>query len=631
MHIDQLLLQIAAVLLVGRLLARVVRWMGQPVVIAEIIAGIALGPSLLGLLAPGLMTSLFPQSSMNVLGTVAQLGLVFFMFLVGLEFDPRQLEGRMRAAVAISGAGIVVPLTAGIAVAMVLPASLTLPGVPLHSFALFVGVAMSVTAFPVLARILTERHLVKTPVGAMALAAAAVDDVAAWSLLALVAGIASASGMGGAVVTVGWTLVYAAVVWFLVRPLLHRLGPRQGNEVSVELMTVAVLLVVVSAYITEKIGIHALFGGFLMGAAMPRRGGLSSALAEKMEDFVTIVLLPLFFAYSGLRTQMGLLHNLEDIGLTLLLLAVAIVGKFGGSALAARLTGLGVRESAAIGILMNTRGLMEIVVLNVGLDLGVISERMFAMMVVVAVVTTWITTPLLRRVYSVEHIQPQAEKAPPAPAPAPVGGLLVCVADPQIAGPLARLAAALVRGRPGPVWVVHLRDIDRPRDYLRDATAPSEPLAEFERAAAPCGLSFEPIAFSSSRPGEDIVRIAALKSVQTVLLGTHRSTFGLESLRGVTGEVLDGTQAEVGILLDRGLEAVGRLALSGPPSSPLNALSARLEAGGAQRVGADEPVDLRLIAFHPMMRGPMGGELPEDGGASTLILRSAQVEPSSAG
>ena len=631
MHIDVLLIQIAAVLFVGRILARVAKRLGQPSVIAEIVAGIALGPSLLGALWPEAMAALFPADSLALLGTVAQLGLVFFMFLVGLEFDPRLLQGRARAALSISGAGIVVPLITGVAVASLLPADLTMPGVPHHSFALFVGVAMSVTAFPVLARILTERQLVRTPVGALALAAAAVDDVSAWCLLAMVVGIASASGLGGAALTVGLTVAYAAAVWFGVRPMLTRLSPRPGQEVSVDGITIAVLAVAVSALITEAIGVHALFGGFLIGAAMPRQGGLSTALTEKMEDFVTIVLLPLFFAFSGLRTEIGLLHGVEDWTWCLVLLVVATIGKFGGSALAAKLSGLGTRESAAIGVLMNTRGLMEIVVLNVGLDIGVISPRMFTMMVLVALVTTWITSPLLRRLYTREMVDAALPLAAPSP-PAALGlrGVLVSVSDAELAAPLLQLAAALTNTPDEPIWAVHLRPAERMHEYLRADDEQGGDLAvdAVERTVTTLGRPCEVLAFSSVNPDEDLVRVAALKGARLVLLGAHRGTFGDESLRGLAGAALTRCAGTVAIYHHRGLTQLRRaqIDMMTPHHVTLVQLTSRLHKAGVQvkPMGSppiDGPPDLLVRGHSPGDPDPVVGEV------SLLVVRGPALEP----
>jgi Kef-type K+ transport system membrane component KefB len=506
---------------------------------------------------------------------------------------------------------------------MVLPTSLSGSSVPVSSFALFLGVAMSVTAFPVLARILTERGLVRTRVGAMALAAAAVDDVAAWCLLALVVGIASATGALGALVTVGCALAYSAGIWLVARPLLARLGPRHGNEVSVELVAVAVLLVVGSAYLTEKIGIHALFGGFLIGAAMPRSGGLSAALSERLGDFVTVVMLPLFFAYSGLRTHVGLLATYEDWAITAVLFAVAIAGKFVGAGLAARLTGFGSREAVAIGVLMNTRGLMEIVVLNVGLDLGVIGDRMFTMMVLVALATTWMTSPLLRRAYPREVAG--AEVSAPIEQSSKPLGILIGVSDPRIAGPLALLAQAL-RSQDEPVWIVHLRPVERPHDYLR-ADDSDEQLTSSARAAELIGLEPELISFPSSEPGADLVRVAALKRVRLVLLGAHRSALIDDDLGGVAGEVLAQADATVGILDDRGLASIQtvRTDAFGEHSEAVRGLAERLRWGGAEvreMAPEDGPVDLKIRGYHrdaPPPRHPKTSLLlvrgPRAGGA----------------
>ena len=382
MHIVQLLVQMGTIVLVGRVLALGFRRMGQPAVIAEIVAGIALGPSLFGAVAPEGMKALFPAESMQVLSMIAQLGLVLFMFLVGLELDTRLLRGQGRTSVAISASGIVLPFVLGSALAVPLHAGLAPEGVPLLSFALFLGVAMSVTAFPVLARILTERRLIRTRIGAVALAAAAVDDVTAWCLLAGVVAVASASGAVPVAKTIALAVVYVVGMFKVVRPMLARIGPRAGASLSADLVAGVFLLLLGSAALTEWIGIHALFGAFCFGVVVPRRNALASVLVEKLEDLVTLLLLPTFFAYSGLRTQIGLLDGTSAWATCAVIVLVATVGKFGGTALAARLSGLDARSASAVGILMNTRGLMELVVLNIGLDLGVISPQLFAMMVV---------------------------------------------------------------------------------------------------------------------------------------------------------------------------------------------------------------------------------------------------------
>jgi Kef-type K+ transport system membrane component KefB len=554
-----LLLQLACILLASRLLTRVVAWMGQPSVIAEVVAGIALGPSLLGLLWPEAMNTLFPASSLGVLNLISQLGLVFFMFLVGLEFDPKLLQGRGASAILISNVSIVVPFAMGVGLAFAVHDQLAPETTDLPSFALFMGAAMSVTAFPVLARILTEKSLLSTKVGAISLACAAVDDVSAWCILAFVVAFASSAGVSSAVVTAVLAFIYVAIMLFVVRPLLARQGPKAGQDISSELVSLIFLGLLVSAMVTEWIGIHALFGGFLMGSVMPRDRGFTHALAAKIEDFVTIVLLPLFFACSGLRTQIGLVSTWADALTCVGIIFVACLGKFGGSAVAARLTGMSWRESGAIGILMNTRGLMELIVLNIGLDLGVISPRLFTMMVIMALVTTWITSPLLEWIYPREKML--AEVLTPPSAAQTVYRCMICIADPAIAPAMVRLAHNLRLDPREALLALHLLPADRPSVYLRVQADPEDPQAldAVGTCAEELGIQVENLAFASSSPAEDICRVAEEKEVPLLLLGTHRSLLGRDLLGGIVGKVLADSPCDVGILVDRGLEKVEKV------------------------------------------------------------------------
>lgn len=396
-----LLAQIAAIILVSRALGVITRWLGQPLVMAETVAGIFLGPSLLGQLSPRAMEALFPASSLGVLKTLSQLGLVLFMFLVGLELDPKLLRERRRASVLISHASIFVPFCLGLGAAWWLHARYAPSGVAFLPFALFLGTAMSVTAFPVLARILTERNLMQSKVGAIAIACAAVDDVTAWCMLAFVVAITRARALAEAGLTAGLAIAFSLFLLLVARPLLKKLGERAEARggVSRAMVVFVLFLLMISAGVTELIGIHALFGAFLFGAVLPREGGVAKALAEKLEAVAVLLLLPLFFAFSGLRTRMGLVSGVAEWGVVLAIIALATLGKFGGSTLAARVSGLRWREASAIGVLMNTRGLMELIVLNVGMDLGVISPTMFTMLVIMALVTTFATTPILHWVY----------------------------------------------------------------------------------------------------------------------------------------------------------------------------------------------------------------------------------------
>jgi Kef-type K+ transport system membrane component KefB len=409
----RLLLQMASIILVSRLIHAGLRRIGQPLVIAEVIGGILLGPSLLGLVWPDAMVGLFPKSSMPALGLLSQVGLVLFMFLVGLELDSKLLRGKTRSSVIISQTSIIFPFLLGLGAAFWLFDSYAPDGVALLPFALFMGIAMSITAFPVLARILTERGMFSSKVGAISIACAAVDDVAAWCLLAFVVAISRAHGVTSAAWTTGMALAFVGIMFFVVRPLLRRAGERvaASGGLTPTLTAATLLLLILSATVTEIIGIHALFGAFLFGALVPKEGGLAEALAKKVETVAVVMLLPLFFAYSGLRTEIGLLDDPSDWLVAGAIILLATLGKFGGATLAARFTGLNWRESSAVGVLMNTRGLMELIALNIGMDLGVISPTLFTMLVIMALVTTFATSPVVRWVYPLSE-QTKTDAAP---------------------------------------------------------------------------------------------------------------------------------------------------------------------------------------------------------------------------
>jgi Kef-type K+ transport system membrane component KefB len=393
----QVLLALTAVVVVGRVLGRVFRAIGQPAVIGEVVGGIMLGPSLLGHVAPGLSQVILPPTVAPFLGVIAQLGVILYMFLTGVELNPQLLRGQLRATVAIAQTSIAVPFVLGAVLAVYLHPRFSSSGVPFTNFALFLGIAMSITAFPVLARILAERGMTHTPLGALALTCAAIDDVTAWCLLAFVVGVVQ-SRVESAVLVAALTLAFIGAMFLLVRPAFARLSASvdQGRPVQ-SAIAISLVSMLLAAMATNTIGVHALFGAFLLGAMIPHESRLARALKQALHDLVTILLLPAFFAYTGMRTRVGLLSGVYEWSICALIIIVATVGKFGGGAVAARVTGLGWRQAAGLGVLMNTRGLMELIVLNVGLDLGVISPTMFTMLVVMALVTTIATTPILQR------------------------------------------------------------------------------------------------------------------------------------------------------------------------------------------------------------------------------------------
>jgi Kef-type K+ transport system membrane component KefB len=390
-----LLLQIVVIVSAAKAFGYLIQKVGQPAVVGEMVAGVLLGPMFFGSWFPEVSGLLFPEASLSHIQYLSQLGLVLFMFTIGLDMDLNGLKKSSYQAVFISHASIVLPFALGVFLSFYLFEQFAPAGVSFLSFSLFMGVAMSITAFPVLARIVKERGLSQTFLGKMAITCAAVDDVTAWCILAGVVAVARA----GSSLSVGYillgTLVYVFLMFKVVRPFLEEKCKNQGSLP----LTLVFLLLLVSALVAELIGIHALFGAFLAGIILPEKSSLRKTLMQKVEDLTVILLLPLFFAYSGLRL------SLESEGWGMLwvpcvfIILAAVSGKFLGSSLAAKFSGLDWRTSLSLGTLMNTRGLMELVVLNIGLDLGVISHDIYAMMFFMAIFTTFMTGPVLKAIY----------------------------------------------------------------------------------------------------------------------------------------------------------------------------------------------------------------------------------------
>ncbi|HLO00132.1 MAG TPA: cation:proton antiporter [Pyrinomonadaceae bacterium] len=392
-----LLLQIIVIIILARSFAVLFRRIGQPPVMGEIVAGLVLGPSVLGWLSPPTLALLFPSASLTTLSLLSQVGVVLFMFVVGMELDIQYLRTKASAAIMISHASIVVPFLMGAALALFIYTPLAPAKTSFTAFALFMGIAMSITAFPVLARILEDRGLAKTNLGSTAIACAAVDDATAWCILAIVIAIVKSSGVTASLVTILLVLLFVGVLLFGLKPRIATLITTrvEKKEYGKGLLAGIVALVLACAWVTESLGIHALFGAFLAGIVMPPAAHLRSFLREKLESFSSAALLPLFFAFIGLRTEIRLLNDWAGWLMCLAIIVVAVAGKLGGSMLMARWTRMSWRDSLAIGVLMNTRGLIELVILNIGYDLGILSARIFVMMVIMALVTTFMTAPLL--------------------------------------------------------------------------------------------------------------------------------------------------------------------------------------------------------------------------------------------
>ncbi|MES2556162.1 MAG: cation:proton antiporter [Bacteroidota bacterium] len=441
-----LLLQIITIIVAARILGFFCRKIGQPSVIGEIIAGIVLGPSLFGMYFPEFSGFLFPKESLGNLQFLSQIGLILFMFVVGMELDLNVLRKKANDAVVISHASIIFPFTLGVGLAYFVYEAFAPNNINFLSFALFIGIAMSITAFPVLARIVQERGLTKTKLGAIAITCAAADDITAWCILAAVIAIVKAGSILSALYIILAAILYVFLMLKVVRPFLKRLGEKYSSKESLSKPVVAIFFItlIISSYLTEVIGIHALFGAFMAGVIMPSSLSFRTIFIEKIEDVALVLLLPLFFVFTGLRTHIDLLNDWSLWGIAAIIIAVAVIGKFLGSALAARFVGQSWRESLIIGALMNTRGLMELVVLNIGYDLGVLSDEIFTMLVLMALVTTFMTGPLLDLInWLMPEKDTQMEQQ--ATANSTKYTILVSFGSPERGRTLLRLANSFIR------------------------------------------------------------------------------------------------------------------------------------------------------------------------------------------
>jgi len=403
----QILLELIIILLVVQVCGYLCRRIGQQWVIGEILAGLALGPSLFGALFPGLNKLVFPVSVLPTLQTLGDIGLVLYMFSLGARLDTHLMVGQSRKAVIASLSGVALPLLLGVSLAFFLYPGLAGVKATQFSFLLLVGTAMAITAFPVLARLLTDKQMLGTKIGTLALTCAAVGDVLAWCLLALVIAVVHGGGVLNTGFTVGFTILFIGVMLAVVRPLLSWATRRIHSPQVLVVFTMILLLL--SAYTTNAIGIHPVFGAFLMGIILPRRAFFIEHV-RSIDRVNNELFLPLFFVYSGLRTQIGLIHSPLLWLICLLVVVVACAGKLVGSTLSVRWMGESWRDALSLGVLMNTRGLVELIVLNIGLDLGVLSPTLFAMLVIMALVTTMMASPLLSLLGHRDQSRPSTER-----------------------------------------------------------------------------------------------------------------------------------------------------------------------------------------------------------------------------
>ena len=616
-------LAVGVIIAVSRLLGLAFRRWRQPQVVGELVAGLLLGPSFFGWVAPAPFAALFPSDVLPFLKLLSDYGIVFFMFLIGLELDPNLLRDRGRAATAISTASIAVPLFLGGLLALLLYDSLAPVGVPRSTFAVFFAVAMAITAFPVLARILIERDLLRSQVGAMTLTCAAVNDLSAWCLLAAVLAMARSGTTAAAAGIVVAAAAYVTVMFMVVRPLGQRLEIiyRSRGGLTQNLLATVFLLLFASALAAHWAGIHLIFGAFLFGAVLPKQSGFVRELSEKIEDFTTVFLLPIYFAYTGLRTDVGLLDSASSWMLCGLIIVVASAGKFVGSSVAARAAGLAWREAAALGALMNTRGLMELIILNVGLDLGIVGPSVFAMMVLMAIVTTLVATPALDALYPAERLRAEALGAKRATDRSVV---LVPVALSASGPQLLDLAVALAADADSRIYALHVgRPVERgalgANDPRPDPSRPETLVPLLDRAAER-RIDVHPLSITSSNAADAICEVARLKGANLIVMGWHRPVFRQSILSGTLERVMRHSDADVAVLIDKGTQARPRRFLLPYTGTSHDRAALRLAVHLAGRMEAD------LTVLHVVRPGRSKPALEIEAGRMIEAESSEQLE-----
>lgn len=646
--IPRVFVAIAVVIVVARVMGAVARKLRQPPVVGEIIGGIALGPTLLGALPGGIDQLLFPTDIRPYLTVIANLGLIIFMFIVGLELDTTLIRGKERIAGVISISSIILPMAMGLGLSVLLYDRYAGPGdgdgIGALPFALFLGSAMSITAFPVLARILVDRGMYRTAIGSLVLACAAVDDILAWALLAVVLAVVKTGTFlaWDFPLILGSSIVFAGFMFGVVRPLLARLVPayERLGRLTPNLASVVLIGFLLSSFVTAEIGIHHIIGAFVFGAVMPREGahGLTLEILEKLEQVSVLLLLPVFFVTTGLNVDIGALDG-AALGALVLVLAVAIAGKFVGATAAARLQGIGPRRAAAIGTLMNTRGLTELIVLTVGRENGVLNDTLFTIMVVMAVVTTVITEPGLRLFYPDALLARDiAEAERVARGVQEAYRVVVLVDDPPAAALPARMAAALARAVPQAEVVLARFVPPGPAPelgaglsaQLLEMTGAMEAMASLEREVTAAGVECDVVTRFADRTGAADADLAARLSSLTpdlVLLMTAPADADriARTTEAIVGTVTPGTAAGGPGTTDPAAGPVAVIVDDGPAAGRLVDLALRLSTDESRplQVQASGRMARRLSRFTEMTRAdgtPLAVLVDEDAGPAGAAL-----------
>lgn len=556
----EVLIAIAVIVIAARLVGLLAARLGQPRVMGEIAAGILLGPSVLGAISSDAQDWLFPDEILGSLNTIAQLGLIFFLFLVGLELEPDLMRRSGRTVAFVLPLSLATPFLLGVLLGLATHDTLA-PDLPTTGYVLFLGVALAITAFPVLARLLSEKGMLRTPVGTIALACAAIEDVCAWIILAVVVAIVKSGDTVDTLLTILYTIVFAALMLFVVRPALAWVIDRWSGSgrpagLGAGLLTLILVGVLVSAWITEEIGIHAIFGAFLFGAILPRRSDLVAEVTLKLEDFTLLLFLPVFFAITGLRTELAAIDSWTVAGIGLLVLAAAIVGKFVAGALGARLSGMPGRESTVLGLLMNTRGLTELVIITIGAELGVVPESLFAILVLMALITTLMAAPLIDLVYG----RPVPVFRPSQSGLAPGGGprrILVALdgsaGDPALVDLAQRLAeptgASLTLARVLPAPERLSRRTSTFSAHRAEELASSR-LAQLVDEVTAAGTRASAVVETAEDVGLGVCKVAEREQSDLVLAGMHRTLLNRDVLGGPVATLLERCPADIAVFVD---------------------------------------------------------------------------------
>lgn len=551
--LSTLLLQIITILFVARLFGYFFNKMRQPAVIGEIVAGIILGPTLLGEYFPLVSEFLFPESSFANLQFISQIGLILFMFAIGMELDFGMLKGKAKNALLISHTAIWLSFSLGILLAYFMYDYYAPAGTPFLSFALFIGISMSITAFPVLARVVQERGLMRTHIGGLAMTSAAIDDITAWCLLAAVVAVVKAGTAGGAMYNILFTFTYVLIMLAMVRPFMKRIGEIYSRKklMSRWIIAISFLVLLISAYVADLLGIHALFGAFLAGIVMPPNLNFRRILSDKTEDVALIIFLPLFFVYSGLRTKLGLLDSSQLWLHTFIIIAFAVTGKFFGAFIGSRFTKQSLKDSLQMGALMNTRGLMELVVLNIGLDLGVLSPEIFSMLVVMALLTTFMTGPLMELI---QFIYKSKESEKVVSNAKKTFKVLVSFSNPQKAPKLLKIAQMFAGdSERGLVTALHLSNADEV-NTIEANQVENEIFTPIHKAAKDQKMKVQTVHKFTHEFSRDVLGFAKRGKYDILLMGAGQSIYQGSLLGNIMGFTVNALNPEkfIGAITGKG-------------------------------------------------------------------------------